>query len=298
MPTSSARALTLQKKLADVVSPFPLAADLIYSAPMGPVTDQSAERDLRERVAAQEYEDYLAAIAESHSIGVMDREVDRFLTFIPRGGLILDIGGCWGWHWRRIGQKRADVGVLIIDFVRSNLVHSRRVLGCLVGTQVALMHADATHLPFYNRERAHSAPGFDGVWSVQVFQHIPDFRRALAEAHRVLRKGGRFANFSLHRTPLNRAIYRLFGKSFHVEGMVADAYYLTRASDEQLDVLRGMFGAEVTDRYTECLFHPDLRLRRSAREGSLLGKVDAWLSHVPSVGRWIARQRSFEVTKP
>jgi hypothetical protein len=27
----------------------------------------------------------------------MDYEVDRYLTKIPQGGLILDIGGCWGW---------------------------------------------------------------------------------------------------------------------------------------------------------------------------------------------------------
>ena len=45
-------------------------------------------------------------------------------------------------------MTRPDVGVLIVDFLRSNLPHGRNVLGDLVGDQVALMHADATALPF------------------------------------------------------------------------------------------------------------------------------------------------------
>jgi ubiquinone/menaquinone biosynthesis C-methylase UbiE len=225
----------------------------------------------------------------------MDHEVDRFLSRMPPGALILDIGGCWGWHWRRLATTRPDVGVLIIDFVRANLGHARNLLGSLVGMQGALMHADATALPFPDADA--SATGFDGVWTVQVFQHIPDFARACREAHRVLKRGGHFANYSLHATPVNRAAYRLMGKPFHTQGMLKDQFYLTRANDSQRQIVAGIFRGKVTDRYTECLFHPDLRLILTGRAGSSIGQFDARLGDVALLGRWIARQRSVETIK-
>lgn len=251
--------------------------------------------ELREGVAAQEYDDYLTAIARSHSILVMDREVDRFLAPMPRGALILDIGGCWGWNWRRLAATRPDVGVLIIDFVRGNLLHAKRLLGPLVGEQVALMQADATKLPFTDSDAGRSR--FDGVWTVQVFQHIPDFACACREAHRVLKRGGRFTNYSLNTTPLYRGIYRLLGKPFHTHGMVENSFHLTRANESQRQIVAGIFGGQVLDRYTECLFHRELKLGFTGSPGNPIGRLDALLSSLPWLGRWIARQRSFEVTK-
>lgn len=257
--------------------------------------DQQAEREFRENVAAQQYDNYLAVIAHHHSIPVMDHEVDRFLARMPRDALILDIGGCWGWHWRRLLSSRPDVGVLIIDFVRTNLSHAKVVLGELVGTQVGLMHADATALPF--TDAGDTFDGFDGVWTVQTFQHIPDFARACREVYRVLKPDGYFKNYSLHNTPFNRAVFRLLGKTFHAEGMMENGhYYLARANDSQRLILEAIFG-EVTDRYTECLFHPDLKLDFTGRLGSFIGGLDARLGSHAWLGRWIARQRSFEVLK-
>lgn len=174
-------------KLQNLLQSQTVDADGIYSGHITTTQDQATERALRERVAAVHYDNYLDAISHSHSIAVMDYEVDRFLAKIPQGGLILDIGGCWGWHWRRLVNTRPDVGVLIVDFVRSNLPHALNVLGSLVGHQVALMHADATALPFAVDA---NFPGFDGVWTVQTFQHIPAFDKAVSEAYRVLKRGG------------------------------------------------------------------------------------------------------------
>ena len=185
--------------------------------------------------------------------------------------------------------------MLIIDFVRANLVHARSMLGPLVGAQVALMHADATALPF--PDAIAESAGFDGIWTVQSFQHIPDFSRACGEAHRALKPGGRFANYSLHATPLTRALFRLLGKNFHAEGMLEGAFHLNRANDRQAKIIEEIFGGKVISRYTECLFHPDLRVTFSGRLGSLFGRLDARLSDLPWLGRWIARQRSFEATK-
>lgn len=256
--------------------------------------EQAVEREFRERVGAQHYDDYLVSIARHHSIPVMDREIDRFLAQLPPGALILDIGGCWGWHWRRLAATRPDVGVLIIDFVRVNLGHARKLLGSLIGTQVALMHADAMAVPF--PAAGSGFEGFDGVWTVQVFQHIPDFARACSEARRVLKPGGRFTNHSLHVTPFNRMLYRLFRKPYHLDGIRKDQFYLSRANDSQRRILDGIF-VEGRDRYTECLFHPDLKWHWSGRRGSLLGSFDARLSDLPWLGRWVARQRGFEGRK-
>ena len=256
---------------------------------------QTMERMLRERVARERYDNYLTAIARNHSVEVMDHEVDRFLLQMPRDAIILDIGGCWGWHWRRLTERRPDVGVLIIDFVYANLLHSQRVLGPLVDSQIALMHADATALPFSSASGA--SGGFDGVWSVQVFQHIPDVAVPCREAWRVLNSGGRFVTYSLHATPVNRLVYRLFGKRFHIDGMVGNDFYLSRANSVQRSIVSDIFGAPVDERYTECFFHPDLKFTASGRAGAWLGKLDARLGGTNPLSRLIARQRSFEVTK-
>ncbi len=274
---------------------FVLDSDGVYSANLPlPSSGQEAERILREDVAAQQYKDYLKVIAQSHSIAVMDHEVDRFLAAMPIGALILDIGGCWGWHWRRLAETRPDVGVLIVDFVRANLTHARKVLGSLVGDQIALMHADATALPFHD---ASASYGFEGVWTVQVFQHIPDFRAPVAEAYRVIKPGGRFVNYSLYATPFNRMIYRLLGKPYHTTGMVNNIFHLTRANDSQRKIIGDIFGEQVFERYTECLFHPDIKLTFTGCERSWFGHIDARMGDHPWLGVWIARQRSFEVNK-
>jgi ubiquinone/menaquinone biosynthesis C-methylase UbiE len=270
-------------------------ADGIYSNLSGLSTEQSDEIKLRERVAAEHYDNYLDAISHSHSISVMDREVDRFLAKMPQGALILDIGGCWGWHWRRLAKTRPDVGVLIIDFVRSNLTHAQNVLGELVGHQVALMHADATALPFSVDA---SFSGFDGIWTVQTFQHIPSFDKATAEAYRVLKRAGVFANYSLNIQPPIRWLCRLIGRGYITEGRIEEVFWLARASKKQKRCIETVFGSKVLERWSEILYSPELHFPVPGREGSLLGKFDALLSNNVGFLGWFARQRSFHCEKP
>lgn len=279
--------------LARILAPYP-EEDGVFLAPMPSSSNQDVERQLRERVAAQRYDDYLATIANHHSVPVMDHEIDRFLDAMPPNAVILDVGGCWGWHWRRLGRTRPDVSVLILDFVRANLAHAKHVLGPLVGSNVALMHGDATALPF--PRVGDGATPFQGVWSVQVLQHVPDFDKACREAARVLAPGGRFASYSLAPTPANRLVYRLFGRRFHMEGLLNGEYHLTRANERQRRTVQEIFG-NVRVRHTECLFHPDLRVTFSGRRGSVIGWLDAHLANLPFLPRLIARQRSFEATR-
>lgn len=267
----------------------------IYGKPFDAPSAQALEIELRERVAAVRYDNYLDALSASHSIPVMDHEVDRFLAAIPQGGLILDIGGCWGWHWRRLAQTRPDVGVLIVDFVRSNLPHGRNVLGSLVDDQVGLMHADATALPFTIDE---NFAGFDGIWTVQTFQHIPDFGKAVSEACRVLKSGGVFANYSLNVQPPIRWLRRLLGRAYLTKGWVEGSFWLARASDDQKGSIAVIFGSTVSERWSEILYSPELRFTAPGRAGSVFGKLDALLSNNAGFLGWFARQRSFHCQKP
>ena len=58
--------------------------------------DQKDEIAMRDRIADRSYYDYFSAIAKSHSIPVMDREVRKLLSDVPYKAVILDLGGCWG----------------------------------------------------------------------------------------------------------------------------------------------------------------------------------------------------------
>lgn len=280
----------LQARLQTLLSGLEPGTDGIWSCVI-PAGNQEAERKMREQVAAEHQVDYLGHLAKHHSIPVMDREVGRFLDNLAHDAIIIDVGGCWGWHWRKLLEQRPDVCVVIVDFVRNNLHHAQNILGALVGTRIALVHADATALPFPDQT-------FDGFWTVQTFQHIPDFQQACREAHRVLRNGGRFENYSLHTTPVVRFIFRLFGRPYHQEGMVKGLFHLSRANDGQMHILSEIFGEKAKSRYTECLFHPDIKLTFTGKVGSWLGQLDARLGDFPILGRRVARQRSFEVIKP
>nr|WP_249262196.1 hypothetical protein [Leptospira alexanderi] len=105
-----------------------LSKDGIYSAEI-PSSEQEVELKMRSEVASKEYSNYYEVISKNHSIPVMDREVKKFLKKIKHNGIILDIGGCWGWHWRNIPKERPGVKVVVIDFLRENLNHAKTFFG-------------------------------------------------------------------------------------------------------------------------------------------------------------------------
>jgi ubiquinone/menaquinone biosynthesis C-methylase UbiE len=285
----------MTNELQKLISSQSIDADGIYNGIVTSSQDQAIEIEMRERVAARSYDNYFEVIAECHSIPVMDHEIDLFLAQIPQSGLILDIGGCWGWHWRRLAKTRPDVGVLIVDFVRSNLPHARNVLGELVGSQVALMHADATALPIVLDE---NFQGFDGVWTVQTFQHIPAYEKAASEAFRVLKRGGVLANYSLNVQASVKAIKRILGKDYLTSGWFDGNFFLARATLEQKQQIETIFASKVRQRWSEIIFSPELHFPAPGREGSWLGKLDSLLSNDVGFLRWFARQHSFHCQKP
>ena len=252
---------------------------------------QEDERKLREDLASFQYSNYLHEISKHHSIEVMDAEVEKFLKEIPQNGWILDIGGCWGWHWRNIAKKRPDVKVVILDFIRQNLSHAKNILHDDLENNFYLVHGNALSLDFSNET-------FDGVWSVQTTQHIPDYKNVLLEVFRVLKVNGTFADYSFNIARLPQFIYYLFRKKYHLDGYLNGFYYLRRSNENQKKLVCEIFGNKVECRYTEIFFQPELSFYQSGVEGSFIGKLDSRISRFGVVLNFIARQKSFHVKKP
>lgn len=251
-------------------------------------TEQQNEIGLRRKIAEEFKTSYMEKIAKHHSIPVMNYEVARFLKFVKPHGIVIDVGGCWGWHWRNLCQNRPDVSIIIVDFVRENLHHAAKLLEGQIGENVFLVHGDATQLPF-------SDNSFDGYWSVQTLQHIPNFELAVEEACRILNPGAMFASYSLNNVPWMRLIYRLFGKTY--QGLISGVYFLERASAQQADIVSRIFNGKVESRFSEILFQRELCLTFSGREKSLLGKLDAKFGGHTRLWRWLARQHSYHIIK-
>ena len=196
--------------------------------------DQKMKIKMRRSIAKVNYKDYLSIISKHHSIKVMDKEVGIFVRKIPKNGLILDVGGCWGWHWRKLFSYRPDIKVIILDFVKENLLHAKKILGNKINKNFFLVHGDGTNLNFEDNT-------FDGWWSVQTLQHIPNFEKATKEAWRVLKKGGHFANYSLNNQLMIKIIWFLFGKKYHTSGHVKNQFYLELASNHQFLLIEEIF---------------------------------------------------------
>ncbi|WP_107924991.1 class I SAM-dependent methyltransferase [Thaumasiovibrio subtropicus] len=266
-----------------------LGQDGIYSAHFTN-QEQSEEIKMREEVAKEVPQDYLDTLSIHHSIPVMDQEVTTFISQIPKNGFIIDVGGCWGWHWRTIEAQRPDLNIVIVDFIRTNLHYASQVLGDRINKNIYLVHGDATQLPFDHET-------FDGYWSVQALQHIPSFSIAISEAHRVLKSGGAFSNYSLNNQICVRSLYKILGKHYHLKGEVPGSFFLERASKAQYQSISATFGSRPTQRFTEVLFSPELKITSPGRLGSLLGKIDCLLSLNIPLFKGIARQHSFHCIK-
>ena len=124
-----------------------------------------------------------------------------------------------------MSKIRPDIKIFIVDFIKGNLHHAKNILKEDVNQNVFLIHGDATDLIFDDDV-------FDGYWSVQTLQHIPNFKKTILEAHRVLKKDGLFANYSLNNQFVIRFIYKLLGREYIVQGN-SPRFYLSRASQEQ-----------------------------------------------------------------
>ncbi len=108
---------------------------------------------------------------------------------VESGQAILDLG-CGGGHLVRefalaVGASGRAVG---FDMSADQLAAAREVCDGLPA--VELIEGDATDMAFEDG-------AFDGLASIQTLEYIPDVDRALAEARRVLKPGGKAALISV-----------------------------------------------------------------------------------------------------
>lgn len=267
-----------------------LGKDGIYSYQFDN-NDQTDEVNLRNQVAHFEYKDYLDEIANSHSISVMDKQVSKFIEQLPQNSIIIDVGGCWGWHWRNIDIQKRNIIIVIIDLVRHNLYHAKQVLKSLIDSgNVLLVHGNATELPFPDNT-------FDGYWTVQTLQHIPNIEKAVKEAHRVLKEKGLFINYTLNNSPFMKLIYKLSRRVYHVDGKIEGRYFLRRSTLKDAQIVSKAFDNEVEITFSEIIFQLEFKTTFSGKIGSLFGRLDSFLTTKNKFAGIFARQISFSTRK-
>jgi len=242
---------------------------------------QANEHKYRTSYANYTGDDCFENLSNYYSIQVMDSEISSVLQRICNNGVIVDIGGAWGWHWRTLSKQSKDVAVLIVDFVYENLIQANNLLKKFNSKNVHLLHADATELPIKNEV-------VDLVWAVQSFQHIPNIDEVLNQVHRTLKKGGELRSYDFNYRFSERIIYSLLNKEYLEESFL-DSYFLRRSGMILEKAVQKVFNSKIKHEYTEILFQPNFKIKYKNK--SLAGAVDVLLSGSRHFGA-IARQKT------
>ncbi len=108
-----------------------------------------------------------------------------YLSF-QDGWTMLDIGCGGGATLKRLLKRSRNAQVYGIDISEESVTNARKVNEKLLGKQVFVEQASATHLPFEDGK-------FDLVTAVETIYFWPDLPQCLQEVRRVLKPGGRFA---------------------------------------------------------------------------------------------------------
>ena len=244
--------------------------------------NQNKEFKMRTDIANKNYKNYFNEISKYHSIEVMDNEIVKFIKQLKKNSIVLDLGCGWCWHWREIHKIRPDITIVAIDFVRENFEHAKKILSKRTLRQFYFIHDDIHNINFKNNV-------FDSIWTVQVFQHIPNLVNVLKEARRVLKVGGTLFNYQL-----NNSIFVKLKNLFFSNKNIKKFYYLNR--NLNLNLFSRIFKYKALIEYNEILFHPELKLFLG-KKNSLLSKIDSKLSGPGLLKSYFARQVLMKITK-
>jgi MPBQ/MSBQ methyltransferase len=151
--------------------------------------DNAEMEVLRAHLRAQYAGVFDEKIIEQHIGDYIDTSMGELLMDQLRGhGLsscrLLDIGCGYGTTVLSLRQQGVDA--IGVEFAAFEVEFARKQLKKLRpadDTTHIYQHGDALRLPF-------PAESFDAVTLINVLEHVPDYRKALAEAIRVLRPGG------------------------------------------------------------------------------------------------------------
>ena len=218
---------------------------------------QEGEKRLRNEKALEfekfNSEDLIKTLRRHHSIQIMKERVQEFRARFGSGEWIADVGIGWGWHWA--GEEKG-ANIVGIDISLNNLLVAKRILG-EENDRVVLICADASRLPIRNCV-------LSGLWSVQVFQHMPEsiFQTAKKELGRVMKDRFHMEIYNLNPAWLLKMIYRFAGKTLHLSGefcgmefnRLPPAEWVKKWEDFRKD------SSSITYGFSELFFHPDLRI--------------------------------------
>jgi ubiquinone/menaquinone biosynthesis C-methylase UbiE len=118
------------------------------------------------------------------------------------GGRALEVGCGQGIGVEIILERFGAATVCAFD-VDPAMIERARTRLAPYGERVALTVGDAAAIDA--RDGA-----FDAVFDFGIIHHVPEWRRAIAEVHRVLRPGGRFYFEEVTQHALDRWFYRTF----------------------------------------------------------------------------------------
>jgi SAM-dependent methyltransferase len=123
-------------------------------------------------------------------------------------GEVLEIGGGSGAMAAIVADRYPAARFTVTDLDERMVDAARNRLGMRTNV-VAVDEADVTKLPFDDAR-------FDAVTSYLMLHHVIDWEDALAEAHRVLKPGGRLIGYDLLDSAINRTIHRLDRSPFRL----------------------------------------------------------------------------------
>jgi S-adenosylmethionine-diacylgycerolhomoserine-N-methlytransferase len=132
----------------------------------------------------------------THWAGIYDLRVRLFLRWrgtaldalhLRPGDTVLDLACGTGLNFSHLTERLGQDGRIVgVDLTRAMLQRARRKLARRGWKHVALLEGDAAQLPL-------TSNSCDAVFCSYGMVIIPDYRRALVEAVRVLKPGGRLA---------------------------------------------------------------------------------------------------------
>ena len=138
-----------------------------------------------------------AGLQRHYEAGILDRLGGRL-----DGGRALEIGCGRGVGVEVILERFGAADVVAFDLDPDMVRRARTRLGRF-GVQATVAVGDATAI-------TEPDGSFDAVFDFGIIHHVPDWRAAIAEVHRVLRPGGRFYFEEVTRHALERWSYRTF----------------------------------------------------------------------------------------
>jgi ubiquinone/menaquinone biosynthesis C-methylase UbiE len=234
---------------------------------------------------------FMNIVSQNHSIEVMDREIENNVyKKLPMNSLILDVGGGWCWHWRNISNRRPDIKIIVVDITKTNFVIAKQLIYKSLNKNIFLVNDDITQIKINKSEI------FNLVWSSQTLQHVPEFKKAIINIHKLLKKNSCFINYSLNKNNFLNIFFN-FVNIFYKKKNSKYQYCLEKFSDYQKDIISNVFiKKNFRINYSEIIFNITNR-KLSGLPGSFLGKIDAILTGKFFLLKYFSRQVSCNVTK-